>query len=76
MQLKLPTPIVSESSSFCPPEQRGSVSAGRRIGVSASGSKTAFRHGSNDQEVSTKLTTLCKRRHADSPIRFPQTAPF
>jgi len=31
--------------------------------------KTTFRHGCNDQEVSTKLTTLCKRRHADSPIR-------
>jgi len=39
-----------------------------RIGVSASG-KTAFRHGCNDQEVSTKFMTLCKRRHADSPIR-------
>jgi hypothetical protein len=48
---------------------------GKRVGGSAYwrigvwGSKTTFRHGCNDQEVSTKLTTLCKRRHADSPIR-------
>ena len=46
----------------------GSVSAGRRIGVW--GSKTAFRHGYNDQEVSTELMMLCKRRHADTPRRF------
>jgi hypothetical protein len=48
---------------------------GRRIGVC--GSKTAFRRGYNDQEVSTKLMTLCKRRHADSPIRryIPQQLP-
>ena len=50
------------------PQARGNVSAYRRIGVSAS-RKTAFRHGHNDQEVSTKLMTLCKRRHADTPIR-------
>ena len=47
----------------------GSVSAGRRIGVW--GSKTAFRHGYNDQGVSAELMMLCKRRHADTPIRFP-----
>jgi hypothetical protein len=47
----------------------GSVSAGRRIGVW--GGKTASRHGYNDQEVSTELMTLCKRRHTDTPIRFP-----
>src|SRR5260370_773372 len=53
-----------------PAAGKGSVSAGRRIGVSASGgSKTAFRHGYNDQEVSTELMMLCKRRHADTPIR-------
>ena len=40
----------------------------RRIGVSASGN-TAFRHGYNDQEVSTELTMPCKRRHAHTPIR-------
>src|SRR5260370_31503559 len=45
----------------------GSVSAGRRMGVW--GSKTAFRHGYNHQEVSTKLMMLCKRRHTDTPIR-------
>ena len=38
-----------------------------RIGVC--GSKTAFRHRYNDQEVSTELMMLCKRRHADTPIR-------
>ena len=32
-------------------------------------SKTAFRHGYYDQEVSTKFMTLWKRRYADSPIR-------
>ena len=48
---------------------------GKRIGGSAYrrirvwGSKTAFRHGYSDQEVPTKLMTLCKRRHADTPIR-------
>jgi hypothetical protein len=40
-----------------------------RIGVW--GTKTAFRHDYDDQEVSKKLTTLCKRRHADSPICSP-----
>src|SRR5580704_14880981 len=67
MQLKLPTPLVSESSSFCPPEQRGSVSAYWRIGVW--GSKTAFRHGCKDQEVSTKLTTLANADTPTQPIR-------
>jgi len=47
----------------------GSVSAGWRIGVW--GSKTAFGHRYNDQEVSTELMMLCKRRHADTPTRFP-----
>jgi hypothetical protein len=42
-------------------------SAYRRIGVW--GSITAFRHAYSDNEVSMKLTTLCKRRHADTPIR-------
>src|SRR5271166_7065308 len=48
---------------------------GKRVGGSAYwrigvwGSKTAFRHGCNDQEVSTELMMLCKRRHADTPIR-------
>src|ERR1700687_3065037 len=48
---------------------------GKRVGGSACwrigvwGSKTAFRHGYNDQEVSTELMMLCKRRHADTPIR-------
>jgi hypothetical protein len=48
---------------------------GKRVGGSAYwrigvwGSKTAFRHGYNDQEVSTELMMLCKRRHADTPIR-------
>jgi hypothetical protein len=41
-----------------------SVSAGRSIG--AWGSKTAFRHASSDQEICTKLMTLCKCRHADT----------
>src|SRR6202795_4773727 len=50
----------------------GSVSAYWRIGVW--GSKTAFRHGYNDQEVSTELMMLCKRRHADTPIR-PYVSP-
>jgi hypothetical protein len=53
-------------------EKRVGGSAYGRIGVW--GSKTAFRHGYSDQEVSTKLMTLCKRRHADSPIRFPLPA--
>ena len=38
------------------------VSAYRRLG-----SKTAFRHGYNDQEVSTKLDNAL--RHANTPIR-------
>ena len=48
---------------------------GKRVGGSAYwrigvwGSKTAFRHGHNDQEVSTELMMLCKRRHADTPTR-------
>jgi hypothetical protein len=46
----------------------------RRIGVW--GSKTAFRHRYNDQEVSTELMMLCKRRHADTPIRrYADTLP-
>jgi hypothetical protein len=47
----------------------------RRVGVSVCrriGSKTACRHGYHDQQVSTKLMTLFKRRHADTPIRFPR----
>jgi hypothetical protein len=40
----------------------------RRIGVW--GSRTASRDGYNDQEVSTELMMLCKRRHTDTPIRF------
>ena len=43
-----------------------------RIGVW--GSQTAFRHGYNDQEVLTELMMLCKRRHADTPIR-PYVSP-
>ena len=46
--------------------------AGRRIGVW--GSKTAFRHGDSDQEVSTELMMLGKRRHPDTPIR-PYVSP-
>jgi hypothetical protein len=42
----------------------GSGSAYWRIGVW--GSKTAFRHRYNDQEVSTELMVLCKRRPADT----------
>src|SRR5580704_16902281 len=58
---------------------------GKRVGGSAYwrigvwGSKTAFRHGYNDQEVSTELMMLCKRRHADTPIRLyvsPSRRPF
>jgi hypothetical protein len=53
---------------------------GKRVGGSAYwrigvwGSKTAFRIGYNDQEVSTELMMLCKRRHADTPIR-PYVSP-
>src|ERR1700687_1730244 len=53
---------------------------GKRVGGSAYwrigvwGSKTAFRHGYNDQEVLTELMMLCKRRHADTPIR-PYVSP-
>jgi hypothetical protein len=47
----------------------------KRVGVSASGgNKTAFRHGYANQEVSTKLMTLCKRPPADAPTRFPLPA--
>src|ERR1700676_5259382 len=49
------------------PGKRVGGSAYWRIGVW--GSKTAFRHGYNNQEVSTDLTMLCKRRHAETPIR-------
>jgi hypothetical protein len=48
---------------------------GKRVSVLAYGrmgvwrSKTAFRHGYYDREVSTKFMTLWKRRYADSPIR-------
>jgi hypothetical protein len=61
------------------------VASGKRVGGSAYrrigvwGSKTAFRHGYNDQEVSTELTMLRKRRHADTPIRryvFPSRPIF
>jgi hypothetical protein len=39
----------------------------RRVGVLASGEvKTAFRHGDNDREVSTKLMTFA---NADTPVR-------
>jgi hypothetical protein len=41
---------------------------GRRNGVW--GIRLPFRHGYVDQEVSTKLMTLCKRPHADPPIGF------
>jgi hypothetical protein len=42
----------------------------RRVGrIGVWGSKTAFRHGYNDQEVSTEFMMLCKRRHVDTPIR-------
>jgi hypothetical protein len=57
--LQPPINPASESSSFCPAacyRGWGSVSAGRRIGVSASG-KTAFRHGYNDREVSSRGST-------------------
>src|SRR5580692_5986726 len=53
---------------------------GKRVGGSACwrigvwGSKTAFRHGYNDQEVSAELMMLCKGRHADTPIR-PYVSP-
>ena len=53
---------------------------GKRVGVSAyrcigvRGSKTAFRHGDSDQEVSTELMMLGKRRHPDTPIR-PYVSP-
>ena len=50
---------------------------GRRVGVSASGEvRLFFRHGYNDQEVSTELMMLCKRRHTETPIRFPLACPF
>ena len=49
--------------------------AGERVGGSAYGRigvwevRLLFRHGYNDQEVSTELMMLFKRRHADTPIR-------
>jgi hypothetical protein len=46
---------------------RSRVSAYRRNGVW--GNKAAFRHGYIDQEVSTKLMTLCKRPYAQTPTR-------
>ena len=53
----------------------GNVSAYRRMGVSASGEVTLlFGTAMMTQEVSTKLATLCKRRHADTPIR-PYVSP-
>ncbi len=51
----------------------GSGSAYWRIGVW--GSMTAFRHRHNDQEVSTELMMLCKRRHADTPTRRSPSRP-
>src|SRR5580700_7546366 len=77
----LPWRLVS-----CPRNSRYivAIKMGRRLGKRVGGSvygrigvwgtKTAFRHDYDDQEVSKKLTTLCKRRHANSPIRFPQPA--
>ena len=74
-----------------PPARRVALKMGRRLGkrvggsaywrIGVWGSKTAFRHGYNDQEVSTELMMLCKRRHADTPIRryadtFPLRGPF
>src|SRR5580704_13542612 len=44
----------------------------RRIGVVAYRrleQQDCFSTCYNEQEVSTKLMTLCKRRHADTPIR-------
>jgi hypothetical protein len=67
----------------CPRNSRYivAIKMGRRLGKRVGGSvygrigvwgtKTAFRHDYDDQEVSKKLTTLCKRRHADSPICSP-----
>jgi len=60
-------PLGSKWAGGC--GKRIGVSASRRIGVW--GSKTAFRHGYNDREVSTNLMTLYKRRLADTPIRLP-----
>ena len=55
----------------------GSVSAGRRVGESAywcigvRGTKTLLSDTATlSRRVSTKLMTLCKRPHADPPIRF------
>jgi hypothetical protein len=51
----------------------------RRFGVSASGElRLLFDTAINDQEVATELMTLCKRRHADTPIRryVPLVGPF
>jgi len=51
---------------------RRDIELGKRVGGSAYwrigvwGSKTAFGHRYNDQEVSTELMMLCKRRHADT----------
>jgi hypothetical protein len=45
---------------------------GKRIGVSASGEVRPLFDPAimiNDQEVSTELMMLCKRRYADTPIR-------
>jgi hypothetical protein len=57
---------------FLIPEAAGET--GRRIGVW--GSRTAFRHGYKDPEVSTELMMLYKRRHADTPThRHADTFP-
>jgi hypothetical protein len=59
----------------------GSVSAGRRNGVTASdlGNKAAFRNGYIYQEVSTKPMALSKRPYAHTPSRryvSPAAGPF
>ena len=49
---------------------------GKRVGVLAYqrlGKYDCFSTPANDQEVSTELMMLCKRRHADTPTRRTPT---
>jgi len=67
----------AKAGAFAYLERESRRRLGKRIGGSAYwrigvwGGKTASPHGYNDQEVLKELMMLCKRRHADTPIRFP-----
>ena len=72
----LPTSVRSGSSAFKPTKATPSESQTPPevpLPAVSPDLRTILRRylDDRDQEVSAKLTRLCKRRHADSPIRSP-----